>query len=617
MKIWGWSKAGAVALALGLGIVLSACDGGSGTSGEAVQVDEAARQAQSEKLATFFEAAFDEHLNRSPMQKSFYGIKDDNDKWDDLSDAFATEELEITKRQLGELQAFDFDLMSEQEQLSYRLFELQAERAIRNFEFRNHSYPVNQMRGWHTLIPTFLANMHRVDNESDAEAYIARLNGVQGLMEQVLTNLRTRQDMGIVPPKFVFPLVIDASRNVIDGAPFGDGEDSPIMADFRKKVAELDISEDQKAALLARASEALTSSVGPAYEALIAFLEAQEEIATADDGVWKFPDGEAFYALRLENYTTTDLSADEIHQLGLTHVARIHGEMEAIKEAVGFEGTLQEFFVFMREDPQFYYADSDEGRAAYLARATDIIDTMKATIPEYFGVLPEADLVVRRVEEFRENSAGKAFYQRPALDGSRPGTYYANLKEMADMPKYQMEALAYHEGIPGHHLQIAISQELTGVPRFQKLTGFTAYSEGWGLYSEELAKDMGFYGDPYSDFGRLAMELWRACRLVVDTGIHSKKWTRQQAIDYLVQNTPNAETDATTAINRYIVMPGQATAYMIGKLKIKELREFARAELGEGFSMSGYHDEVLRHGPVPLNILEENINAWVTAKQGS
>lgn len=327
------------------------------------------------------------------------------------------------------------------------------------------------------------------------------------------------------------------------------------------------------------------------------------------------PDGDKWYQNRLNWFTTTDLTADEVHQIGLENVERIHTAMRDIMKKVEFEGTLQEFFVFMREDEQFYLPATEAGRQQYLDDATKAIDDMREALPDYFGILPKAPMVVKRVEAFREQSAGKAFYQSPAQDGSRPGTYYANLYDMSAMPTYQLEALAYHEGIPGHHMQRAIAQELEGVPQFQKFLSFTAYTEGWGLYSEELAKDMGFYQDPYSDFGRLAMELWRACRLVVDTGIHAKKWSREEAVTYLVENTPNPEYDAQKAIERYIAMPGQATAYMIGKLKIMELREKAMTELGDNFDWAGFHDEVLKHGPVPLSILEENINNWIASKK--
>jgi uncharacterized protein (DUF885 family) len=279
-------------------------------------------------------------------------------------------------------------------------------------------------------------------------------------------------------------------------------------------------------------------------------------------------------------------------------------------KAVGFDGSLQEFFTHMREAPQFYYPDTDEGREQYLREATAAIDAMREKLPEAFGLLPKADLVVKRVEPFRERAVGLAFYQYPPADGSRPGAYYANLYDMKSMPSYQLEALAYHEGIPGHHMQRAITVELQGIPEFQKYAIFTAFSEGWGLYSEQLAKEMGGYRDEYADFGRLALEVWRAARLVVDTGLHDKRWTREQAIDYLVGNTPHSPYEAEKAIERYAVFPGQATAYMIGKLKILELREKARATLGEKFDIRGFHDEVLKDGPVPLTILEAKIDAW-------
>jgi len=352
--------------------------------------------------------------------------------------------------------------------------------------------------------------------------------------------------------------------------------------------------------LIAAARDALTDAVEPAYQNLIAVMERHQELASTDDGVWKLPDGAAYYASRLRNYTTTNLSADEIHDIGLREVDRIHDEMRAIMTEVEYDGTLREFMEFMRTDPQFYYANDDAGRARYLAEATQIVADMRARLDEFFITQPQAEIIVKRVEEFRELSAGKAFYQRPAPDGSRPGTYYANLYDMAQMPTYQMEALAYHEGIPGHHMQISIAQELENVPSFRRFGGYTAYTEGWGLYSEWAPKEMGFYADPYSDFGRLAMELWRAARLVVDTGIHHKRWTREEAIAYLLDNTPNPEGDSTRAIERYIVMPGQATAYMIGKLKLVELRTRAEAALGESFDVRAFliqrrHGQPLTH----------------------
>lgn len=581
----------------------------------ATQVD--ATQTENERYYAFVEAAFNRAVDRSPGFQAFLGIKKDIDKWNDTSEAYAQENHEIDQQNLVKLAEINYDALDERAQLSYNLFKQETERSIREYKYRDHTYPVNTMFGAHTQMPTFLMNFHRVDSVEDAEAFVTRLHGISAQVDQLIANLSRRQDAGVLPPKFVFPVVIPATQNVITGAPFTDGDDSPLFANFKKKIAGLDLPEADASALVAKAEAALTGTVKPAYEKLIVFLGEQEKSATTDHGVWKFPDGEAFYNTMLKRFTTTDLTAEEVHQIGLDNVARIHDEMRGIMKKVGFEGNLQEFFTFMREDKQFYYDNTDEGRDAYLAEATAMIERMKAKIPEYFGLLPQAPIEVKRVEPFRERSAGKAFYQSPSQDGSRPGRYYANLYDMNQMPKYQMEALAFHEGIPGHHMQRSITQELEGVPMFQKFTGFTAYTEGWGLYTELLGKDMGFYQDPYSDFGRLAMEIWRACRLVVDTGLHSKRWTREQAIQYLTENTPNPSGDIENAINRYIVMPGQATAYMIGKIKIHELREWARSEMGEGFTMKGFHDEVLRHGPVPLNVLEANIHKWAAANKSS
>ena len=544
------------------------------------------------------------------------GKKWDYDKWDDISDEEADARIAIAKNRLEKLNSFDISKLSEQEQLSLRLYKLGIERDLANDEFRHHRYIVHQFRAAHTQVPSFLINIHSVKSKEDAKAYIGRLDNVRTYFDQVIEQMKVREKAGVFPPAWAYDQMIDASKNVITGAPFDSSEiPSTIWEDFQNKVNSLDVTEAEKTTLLGEAKAALVTSVMPSYEKFIEELAHQREITPEGDGVWRLPNGDQWYQNRLNWFTTTDLTAEEVHQIGLDNVERIHDAMRDIMKQVKFEGTLQEFFVFMREDEQFYLPSTDEGRQQYLDMAKTAIDDMREAIPEYFGILPEAPMIVKRVEAFREQSAGKAFYQSPAQDGSRPGIYYANLYDMKAMPTYQLEALAYHEGIPGHHMQRAIAQELEGVPQFQKFLSFTAYTEGWGLYTEELAKDMGFYKDPYSDFGRLAMELWRACRLVVDTGIHAKKWTREEAVDYLVENTPNPKYDAQKAIERYIAMPGQATAYMIGKLKIMELREHAQAELGDKFDWKGFHDEVLKYGPVPLSILEENINAWITSQK--
>ena len=581
-----------------------------------VAAEHTTSQTESERLSAFFENAFNEDLKRSPLFQSYLGKKWDYDKWDDISEAESDKSVAIAKERLSTLASFDVSKLSEQEQLSLRLYKLGIERNLANDAFRHHRYIVHQFRAAHTQVPSFLINIHRVSSKEDAQAYIGRLNGVNKYFDQVIDQMKVRETLGVFPPAWSYDQMIEASKNVITGAPFEEnGDPSTILEDFQSKVAGLALSDEEKEQLIADANAALLGSVKPAYQKLIAELSHQRALTPDGDGVWRLPDGEAWYQNRLNWFTTTDLTADEVHQIGLDNVERIHNAMRDIMKEVDFEGTLQEFFVFMREDDQFYLPATAEGRQKYLDDAKQAIDDMRDALPAYFGILPEAPMVVKRVEAFREQSAGKAFYQSPAQDGSRPGIYYANLFDMKAMPTYQLEALAYHEGIPGHHMQRTIAQELEGVPQFQKFLSFTAYTEGWGLYTEELAKDMGFYKDPYSDFGRLAMELWRACRLVVDTGIHAKKWSREKAIAYLIDNTPNPQYDAEKAIERYIAMPGQATAYMIGKLKIMELREKAMTELGDKFDWAGFHDEILKYGPVPLSVLEENIDNWIASRK--
>ena len=571
---------------------------------------------ESEKANAYFEKIFQERLDRSPEFKMWLGIKEDQGHWDDNSERAARVNFARTKNELRWLKNnIDYEELDTQTQLSYDLFVYELERSIANHKYRYHNYPFNQMHGLQSGLPADLISLHKVDNISDAQDYISRLRRSQTLFKHVLIGLEKRRAKGIIPPEFVFPHVLRDCRNVISNEPFENtGIPSTLLEDFTKKINALDLKSRERERLLIQAKQALLKHVKPAYEDIIAYIKELQKEASPTDGVWDFPDGESFYNARLAAITTTDLTAEEIHNIGLQEVDRIHAEMRNIMQQVGFEGALQEFFVYVNNDDSQFYADSDQGRAEYVAEATRIVDAMRAELDQLFITKPKAEIVVKAVEAFREESAGKAFYQSPALDGSRPGTYYVNTYDMKAIPKYQMEALAFHEGIPGHHMQIAISQELQDIPMFRKFGWYTAYGEGWALYSEYIPKEMGFYTDPYSDFGRLAMELWRACRLVVDTGIHAKKWTREQGIDYYVQNTPNVEADAVKMVERHIVMAGQATGYKIGMLKILELREKARAEMGEAFDIREYHDIVLTNGRLPLNILEDQIDKWIASK---
>jgi len=571
---------------------------------DTAQVESVSAAQDQQSLGALFEDYDSAELALSPVSRAYRGIRDeDYGKWDDYSDEAQEAYHDLVQSTAARMRAnYSTTNLSADERLSYRLFDRIAQRNEAMWPYRHHGYLFDQMNGAQSDLPAFLINIHRIDNAAQAEQYVARIAALGPTLDTLSGQSAERAAKGIIPPRWVYAYVISDIENLLQA-----GAGNAVLEDFAAKVAALDLAPAEQASLVAAASSAWGESAAPAYERLLVEMKRQQAIAPTDDGIWRLPDGAGYYRELLKNYTTTDLSADQIHDIGLREVARIHGEMRAIMQQVGFEGTLKEFFDYTRNGDQFFY----ETREAYLADAEAKIDAMEAKLPEYFGTLPTDPLVIKPVEAFREKSAGKAFYQDPAPDGSRPGTYYVNLYNLRDMSKNELEALAYHEGLPGHHLQGSIQTQLGDVPPFRRFGGFTAYSEGWGLYSEELGKDMGFYTDPYSDFGRLGMELWRACRLVVDTGIHHKRWSREQAIQYLTDNTPNPDGDIRKAIERYIVYPGQATAYMIGKLKIMELRERARTELGEKFDYRGFHDAVLLPGPVPLSILEENVDAWI------
>jgi uncharacterized protein (DUF885 family) len=577
----------------------------------------AAKVDQNAAITAFFEEYDAQQLALSPLSKSYRGIKDsDYGRWGDFTNAAEARANDAARSALKEMRArFDPAQLTPENRLSYRLFEKRAERNEAAFKYNDYGYVFDQMNGAQSELPAFLINIHRVDNKSDARAYVSRLYGIGPGMNQAIEQAKARAGQGIMPPKWVYPYVINDARNVITGAPFDSGPDAPLFADFKGKVGKLNISQIEKDLLIADAAQALNSAVKKAYEALISEMTAQEKVAGTDDGVWRFKDGAGYYAERLANYTTTNMTPEQIHQLGLAQVARIHKEMGVVQKKMGVKGDLQAFFKYMRTEPKFYAPETAEGRALYLSATQKAKDAITPLLPKWFGTLPQAPLVVKPVEAFRQKSAGKAFYQSPAPDGSRPGTYYANLYKMADMPLTEVEALFYHEGVPGHHLQLAIQTELKGVPAFRKFGGVTAYSEGWGLYSEKLAKDMGLYTDPARDFGRLQLELHRAIRLVVDSGLHYKRWSRETAIKYVEDNSADAPGGIVKAIERYIIYPGQATAYMVGRLKISELRDKAQKALGKKFDIRGFHDTVLKSGPVPLDVLEEQVDAWIASRK--
>lgn len=578
--------------------------------------------AETERLNTWFEEKFEAEVLESPIQLTFLGRDERQGEIDDFSEAGLDAQLERSRANLAELQAnFDYNKLSPDAKISYDIWVYQAERAEAADEFRYNTYVFEQMQAIHSFFPQLLIAFHKVIDGADMDNYLSRVSGSAVAIDQLIAASKRVAEDGVRPPYFAFDAVIDESRKIITGAPFDDsGEDSAIWADAKAKIANLleqgEIDQVKADQLTADIRTALVEEWQPAYERLIAWQEEDRVNATDEaQGVSALPNGIAYYNERLANQTTTNLTADEIHDIGLAEVARIRGEMETIKDEFGFEGTLPEFFAYLRDtkdDERLYYPNTDEGRQGYIDDATAAIDGIKAVLPDYFGILPKADMVVKRVEPFREQAGAAQHYFPSTPDGSRPGVYYAHLLDMEQMPKRELEVIAYHEGLPGHHMQIAIQQELEGVPTFRTQAGFTAYSEGWGLYSEWLSKEMpGTFQDPLSDFGRLGSEIWRAVRLVVDTGLHSKGWTEQQAVDYFLANTAAPEGQARSEVRRYIVLPGQATSYKIGMLKIQELRRKAEAELGDDFDIRAFHDTILGGGAMPLAILERRVDEWI------
>lgn len=572
--------------------------------------------AEDQRLTTFLDAAFEAQVARSPQGLTSLGRKDRYNELNNYTDAYAEEGLALEQKQLAEMKAqFDPAKLSPAGRLSYRLFESEIQQDAENFRWRRHAFIASTNGSPAGSLPVFLINNHKISSVADAEAYIARLNAVERVMSEITANMRAQTAAGIVPSTFNFAPVRRDAEKVLAGAPFSRGADTPVYADFKAKVGKLDIAQAEKDRLLASASAAMTGPMQRGYRNFLATWAETERQAKGNRGAWGLPDGAAFYANRLKNSTTTSMTAEQIHQLGLNQVAAIHARMETIKNQVGFKGTLRQFFDELRTNPKYRYPDTDAGRAAYIKDAEGFVAQVMAKSPEWFRRLPKAPLEVRAVEKWREGTAAIAFYNSPSEDGSRPGIYYSNLANMADVSKPQLEARSYHEGAPGHHFQIALAQELPNVPKFRRFGGYGAYAEGWGLYAEGLGKEMGFYQDPISEFGMLSTQVWRAVRLVVDTGIHDKRWTREQAIDYFLANAPLSKADATREVERYFNWPGQATSYMVGQLKILELRERAKSELGDRFDIRDFHAAVLENGSLPLDVLEEQVNAYIAAKK--
>jgi len=581
-----------------------------------------ATQSESEKLNQWFAEKYEQQLQMSPIGLTFLGRKERYDEVDDLSEQAEKEQLEWLAATVKELKEnFDYNKLDLETKTSYDIWVYQYEAAQEGQQYNRNNYVFTQMQGMQSFAAQFLISFHKVETESDMAAYIKRIAGISTGIKVLLERAKQNASYGVRAPKFAYEGVIEQAENLVTGVPFTkDGGDSPLWADAQAKIASLleakEIDEAKAESLRQQSEQALLGHFMPAYQSLITWFKNDiDNTPQVAQGVGSQPNGKAYYNFQLKNSTTTSLTADEIHQIGLDEVERLTNEMIAIKEKVKFEGSLQDFFVYIKKDERFFYPNTDEGRQSYITDSQAYLDFIAEQLPKYFGILPKAGLVVKRVEAFREQDGAAQHYFPGTPDGSRPGVYYAHLSDMKSMPKNEMEAIAYHEGSPGHHMQISIAQELTSVPQFRTQAGFTAYAEGWGLYSELLAKEMGAYKSEYSDFGRLTTEIWRAVRLVVDTGLHSKGWTEQQAIDYFKEKTPIAEGAVRSEVRRYMVWPGQATGYKIGMLKILELRAMAKKALGEKFSISGFHDTILGGGAMPLTILERRVNNWIAEQK--
>lgn len=572
--------------------------------------------AEDARLMAALDAAFDESLARSPETQTSLGLKTNYARLDDYTDAGAEADQALAERQLAQLKRdFDPAKLGPAARMSLRLFEYNTQQGREQLKWRPLRYVITNQYSIAGSVPVFLINEHRIESAADAEAYVARLTETERVMKEVVDRFDAQVARGVLPPKLIFEPVLGDARRILTGAPFEGTTDNTVRADFRKKVGALKIADADKQRLYAAADAALTGPFKRGYDRLIAALTAAAPKATADDGVWKLPDGDAYYSASLGLQTTTPITGDQVHETGLAEVKRIQAEMAEIQRKVGFQGTLQQFFAELKTNPKYQYPNDQSGKDAYLKDADAFVAQVMGVSGRWFNQLPKAKLEVRAVEPFREATSPIAFYNMPAPDGSRPGIYYVNLSDMRQVLKPQIEAISYHEGAPGHHFQIALAQELGALPKFRRFGNYGAYAEGWGLYAERLGKEMGFYQDPISDFGRLSTELWRAVRLVLDSGLHHKRWSRDQAIAYFRENSLLSERDVVKEVDRFLVWPGQAASYKIGQLKILELRARAEQALGSRFDIKAFHDVVLANGALPLDVLEEQVDAYIAANK--
>ena len=554
-----------------------------------------------EDFATLLEESWEWQLVENPVRASRLGDRRFNEQWADMS-------LTAIERRHAEQQAFlrrlrtiDSSQLSAADALNYDLFRRQIENTLDSHEFKNYLMPMSQRGGVQSLETT--AETLRLNNAKDYEDWLARMTQIEAVIEQTTARMEEGRKTGYMPPK----ILMERIPNQLSSQLVEDPESSPFFKSFANMPDEIG-SEDQER-IKQLAIEVIEASIVPAYREFDHYFNDTYLPASRESiGASSLPNGEAFYEYRTRLYTTTQMTPDEIHRLGLNEVKRIRDEMQLIIDELEFAGSFDDFLNFLRTDPQFYYDTPEELFNGYLA----VSKRIDPELVKLFGKLPRIPYGLRAIPDNIAPDTTTAYYNRPAADGSRPGYYYVNLYRPEVRPKYEMEVLSIHEAVPGHHLQIALQMEMEEMPSFRKYSGFTAFSEGWGLYSESLGFEMGFYQDPYSHFGALTYDMWRAVRLVVDTGMHYKDWTRQQAIDFFKDNAAKTETDIVNEIDRYISWPGQALAYKIGQLQMLDLRKKAEQALGDDFDVKAFHDELLGAGAIPMEILETRMNRWLT-----
>ncbi|RMI09635.1 MAG: DUF885 domain-containing protein [Calditrichaeota bacterium] len=562
--------------------------------------DEATR-----RLYQLFEEEWEYQLREFPEQATFQGDRRYNDRLTDYSPEAIQRRQAHDREVLKRIRQINREMLSPADQLNYDLFEKRYRERVERQRFHDYLMPVTQLWGPQIDLPQ-LVSVTPFEEVADYEAYFKRLAAVPTQITQITALMRRGMEEGWIMPREPLRGVADQIQAQLKA----DTSESVFYNPFRQFPE--DVPREARKRLREQALKVLQERVLPAFQQFYDFFTGEYYPRTPEQvGAWMWPEGKAYYENRVRFFTTTNLTPEEIHQIGLGEVRRIRAEMEAIIRKVKFEGSFQEFVHFLRTDPQFYYTDPHDLIVGY----RDICKRIDPELVKLFGKLPRIPYGVKEIPAYQAPTTYTGYYQEPASDGSRAGYFFANTYKLNTRPKYEMEALAAHEAVPGHHLQIALALELENLPKFRRHSSITAFVEGWALYAESLGEDLGLYQDPYSKFGQLTYEMWRACRLVVDTGMHYLKWTRQQAIDFMKENTAKTEHDITNEVDRYIVWPGQALAYKIGELKIKELRAFAEKELGERFDIREFHDRILENGAIPLDILEQNIRRYVAEKK--